>query len=532
MFNVSSPWLLLGLLSILIPIIIHLFNKSRGQLVKVGSIELVRNLKNSQVKQVKLMRWLLLVIRILIFTLVTLIIAEIWFKHAPSKKHKSEVLVSQSWLNAATNNDINTLFDIHKGDNIALLNNTHLKLTKQYWQQTLASTTNIQKTSKKVTMPTSPETLWPIIYNNIKQLNSNRPLHVYMTNANTISSFNELSLTKVSVNQLGFVLENQDIKWHIKNVNLNHTIASDILKETKIQVAIYHQLDRNAKPLKLALETLKQFQWPNMSITLLTKAQLLAIADNKTKVASHNDKDNSDEPDSAIGKNSLTEIMATEAPDILFYLSDEPIIESIQTQLKQGMVLIKDADLSALDAHLPAELAELKSGQYTVASLTPLLGKSTVSRYIKARSNIELPVTENSKIPPTGVWALNNGDNLLSVTSIGRGKYLQFSSRFQHDWFPSVNNAEFVSIIALLLSHHQDVRQYQRYYVSPSQLELTQTEDISLNPDLATIQGNQAINTSNIKKLKQYSFHFLAMFVLLLWIIERVLSERYYRAEY
>jgi len=72
---VFTPMGLWALLALAIPVLIHLFNRSRGRLVRIGHIDLIKQARRLRVTEVKLAQWLLLLLRLGIFLLATLILA-------------------------------------------------------------------------------------------------------------------------------------------------------------------------------------------------------------------------------------------------------------------------------------------------------------------------------------------------------------------------------------------------------------------------------------------------------------------------
>jgi hypothetical protein len=72
--SVLMPAAMWALLALGIPLLIHIFSRSRGRLVKIGHIDLVRKARQIQVTELKLTQWLLLFLRLAIFTVVALIL--------------------------------------------------------------------------------------------------------------------------------------------------------------------------------------------------------------------------------------------------------------------------------------------------------------------------------------------------------------------------------------------------------------------------------------------------------------------------
>ncbi|MCJ8269199.1 MAG: BatA domain-containing protein, partial [Psychrosphaera sp.] len=102
MLGVVSAVALVGLISLVIPILIHLFNPGKGRLVWVGNINLVRLTKKNAVTERRISRWLLLLLRLLIFTLITLLLAQTYFKGDVSFGEKTITIVSPQWLEQAS----------------------------------------------------------------------------------------------------------------------------------------------------------------------------------------------------------------------------------------------------------------------------------------------------------------------------------------------------------------------------------------------------------------------------------------------
>ena len=72
-----TPAGLLGLVALAIPLLIHLFSRSKGRKVLIGHIELVRKARRRRVTEIRLTQWLLLFLRLVIFTLAAFILAQL-----------------------------------------------------------------------------------------------------------------------------------------------------------------------------------------------------------------------------------------------------------------------------------------------------------------------------------------------------------------------------------------------------------------------------------------------------------------------
>ncbi|MBV1909990.1 MAG: BatA domain-containing protein [Kangiellaceae bacterium] len=112
-FVLSNPVALFSLLALLIPVLIHLFNPSRGVLVYVGNIKLIEKAKNLKVTEIKIRQWLLLILRLIIFSLLTLILANLLGPNNQAVKEGQSVFISANWFNKASDKDKRQLAKSH-----------------------------------------------------------------------------------------------------------------------------------------------------------------------------------------------------------------------------------------------------------------------------------------------------------------------------------------------------------------------------------------------------------------------------------
>lgn len=128
-FSFLNPGAGLAFLALLIPILIHLFNRSPGLRVVVGSIELIKRAKARRVTEIKLMQYILLLIRLIIFSLLALILmglaSRAFFDVADNTAY-----VSPAWIAAASTDEIAALQNEHAGSDIFLLDDELSPLTE------------------------------------------------------------------------------------------------------------------------------------------------------------------------------------------------------------------------------------------------------------------------------------------------------------------------------------------------------------------------------------------------------------------
>ncbi len=117
----SQPLASLGLLSLCIPILIHLFNPNRGRKVLIGNIRLIAKLKHKRVTQIKIRQWLLLMTRLVFLVLLTLILIALLIPNDQGRQADSAVFITKGWLKSATQTDKRILLDQHNGSDIYLM---------------------------------------------------------------------------------------------------------------------------------------------------------------------------------------------------------------------------------------------------------------------------------------------------------------------------------------------------------------------------------------------------------------------------
>jgi len=111
--SVFTPMGLWALLALAIPILIHLFNRSRGRLVRIGHIDLIRQARRLKVTEVKLAQWLLLLLRLGIFTLAALVLAGL-ARPGLKSSESATAYVSPAWLRTVQPALINELLGRHE----------------------------------------------------------------------------------------------------------------------------------------------------------------------------------------------------------------------------------------------------------------------------------------------------------------------------------------------------------------------------------------------------------------------------------
>lgn len=139
-FGLMNAGALAALATLAIPILIHLFNRSPGQRVVVGTIKLIRHAKSRRVTEIRLMHYLLLFLRLLIFTLMALILAGLSMQ-AMSNLDKDQAYVTPAWAELATGDEKQDLNDRFGAENIHTLQ-------APIWAQLMDRLTSVKHSSE------------------------------------------------------------------------------------------------------------------------------------------------------------------------------------------------------------------------------------------------------------------------------------------------------------------------------------------------------------------------------------------------
>ena len=118
----ANPMYLWALLGLVVPLAIHLWSKSEGKTIKVGSISLLQESETTKSNKLHLNEWLLLLLRMLAVTLLVFILAEPFAK-AKAKKQDVVYLVEPGLTKLSS---FKTVLD-------SLAQNQEIKLLKEHF---------------------------------------------------------------------------------------------------------------------------------------------------------------------------------------------------------------------------------------------------------------------------------------------------------------------------------------------------------------------------------------------------------------
>ncbi len=222
---------LLALLTLVIPFIIHLFNKSRGRLVKIGSIDLLRLVRQSRVTEVKLAQYLLLFLRLLILTLATLILAQL-ARQGFATSRNNTAYVTPGWLQSASGPAIDELLSLTNENELFVLE-TGFRSLDSSLARSIADRTDV---------PRKPD-IWPLLAERLGSIRHLGDVSVY-TNARAIEFGNEVPYLPKAV------------KWHLAAA----AAALEVMEYLPKSALIVYDTDfaSEADLLSYALNSLQQ----------------------------------------------------------------------------------------------------------------------------------------------------------------------------------------------------------------------------------------------------------------------------------
>ena len=173
-FILQSPLAMLGLLSLLIPLLIHLLSKARPRVVAFAHIAFIKVKTSPVLRQLRLTQLILLGIRMLMLLLATLILAQLYWLNIwdnANQQVNSHILLTEDWLNQTTDTEKQTLIDQVRDSDLVLLS------TKNR---------DINKTEVTQWSPDSRQTpalnIWSKVANYSAQLPADTLITVYTTN--------------------------------------------------------------------------------------------------------------------------------------------------------------------------------------------------------------------------------------------------------------------------------------------------------------------------------------------------------------
>lgn len=408
-FSVINSGALAALISLLLPLAIHFFNRSRGKIILIGQIELIKQAKKLRVTELKLTEWLLLIIRLLIFLLAALILSQLVKEEAVELSDERHVYLSSEWIRQATSEDLEKLQEKHTNDRIFLFNKKFQEISITWLRN---NKEDIQ--SDKIAVDTY------LLELERRNLEANENF-IYVTNQ--LADFSELK------NSLS---GNYD--WFVKI--LPETSQEDFRAAQKMRIKVVYeasrQIDRDY--VQLAFDTLQPEKKQLFDIEYLEmqKQQSSATMDNQL----------------------------AEPADWIIWLGSQNIHHRVSALVDSGAYLISDLNFEEnITSTASKKIAGLaKINQNLVTFFYPQ--NKRFSNAFQANQNGQLNQV---------IWQDNQGKHLLVAYPQKQGKVYTFASRFHHQWNNLVESVAFSDVLYELLMSRQRLK--DQLHISSSEIE-------------------------------------------------------------
>jgi hypothetical protein len=169
-FILESPLAMLGLLTLLIPLGIHLLSKARPRVIAFAHIAFIKVSTSPVLRQLRLTQLILLGLRMTMLLLATLILAQLYWQNI-NLQVNSHILLTEDWLNHATDIEKQTLINQVKDSDLVLISSNNRNINAAELAQ----------------WPTAPHqtpvlNLWSKVANYSAQLAADSSITVYTTN--------------------------------------------------------------------------------------------------------------------------------------------------------------------------------------------------------------------------------------------------------------------------------------------------------------------------------------------------------------
>ncbi|KXI28626.1 BatA domain-containing protein [Paraglaciecola hydrolytica] len=238
----QQPWYALTALAVLIPIIIHLLNRSRGKLVTFAHVALLRNTKPQPTSELRLTQRVLLLLRLLmLLTAAALLSSPFW---PPSQSETEVIMLTQDWLNNSNKAEKQQIAT-RLGKQQAILLDSPATLSQELSEQDIL---NWQTQKSQHTL-----NIWAKVQSHALGRDAQTPLVVYTSNRASQFVGEKVALT-------------QPIDWQVLNINNNSA-------PEPLAILLIYQNDRqrDASYINAALSALQKQSAMPIQVSTLTE---------------------------------------------------------------------------------------------------------------------------------------------------------------------------------------------------------------------------------------------------------------------
>ncbi len=253
---VANPAGLWALLTLLIPVMIHLINRSRGRLVRIGHIELIRKARKLQVTEIKLTQRILLALRVGILLLLALILAGL-ARPGLFTRDQATIYVTPTWLKTTDQHAIDQLFSNTKNGTAAVVVlEAGFPQLEESRVNTMRGTSTGSVDSVNVNL-SNINAVWPLLTERLSLVRHEGPISVYATDY-----FQQFGVSRPALPQA--------VEWVI-----SHPDMTPIAEQLSISAVVAHDDDRStdAALISNALRAIKAHRLPGLVWELVNTDQ-------------------------------------------------------------------------------------------------------------------------------------------------------------------------------------------------------------------------------------------------------------------
>lgn len=259
-----QPAALWALAALAIPVLIHLFNRSRGRLVKIGHINLIRNARKLKVTELQLADWLLLVLRVCLFALAALILAGMALPGL-SSSNKATAYVSPAWLASAQPSAVSELLQQYsdkKTSRILLLRNGFPALAEQLAEQPAEQLAEqpAERTRKDDQPSLQISNIWPLLAERLSLEHHRGDVEIY-----AVDNLAQFGASRPALPG--------EVRWHLNHHDVGNT-SNPMPVTAVVAYDSKHRVD--AEVLNAALSSLKAHRLTGLSWNLIEIQDLAA----------------------------------------------------------------------------------------------------------------------------------------------------------------------------------------------------------------------------------------------------------------
>jgi hypothetical protein len=271
----QTPSAMLGLLTLLIPLGIHLLSKARPRVIAFAHIAFIKVKTSPLLRQFRLTQLILLGLRMLLLLLATLILAQLYWHNVRgdiNQQVKSHILLTEDWLHHATDIEKQTLFDQINDSSLVLLSTQNRNINKS---EIIQLSTNSQQTPNL--------NLWSKVADYTAQLSADEAISVYTTNRLKQFLGDKLALTK-------------QVEWqvktiHVKSVEQQHSanikvIYDDASESLLVYLRAAFEVINTHEKLSLKADYVSSEKLKKNSVDLLNYDKIINLS--KQNITSQN----------------------------------------------------------------------------------------------------------------------------------------------------------------------------------------------------------------------------------------------------